>query len=94
MPKIYDQKQEPGSRPDTPSGGPATRTRNRGTMLALAAILAVIIIIMLYRLARGEDFQVALTQPAPPAITSLDQVARPYPDLASELLRYWASPSL
>jgi hypothetical protein len=93
MPKIYDQKHETGSRPDAPSGGPATRTRNRGTMLAVAAILAVIIIIMLYRLARGEEFQVAVSQPHPQAVSTLLQATTPCPDLASTLLRHGASPA-
>lgn len=60
MPKIYDQKHDPER--GAGGGGPAP-AQKRTMMLAIVAILAVIIIFMLYRMARGEEFQGTITQP-------------------------------
>lgn len=65
MPKIYDQKQDP----DRPGGAGPAPAQKRTMMLAIVAILAVIIIFMLYRMARGEDLQEAMTHSSPPNIS-------------------------
>lgn len=65
MTKTYrtpDQKQEPdtGSRPRKSVGvydRPVRAAPGRGLVMAIVAILAVVIIIMLYRLAVGEGLQ-------------------------------------
>jgi len=72
MPKIYDQKQEPDrERPGNPLKGPGQeQVKSRGMMLAIAAVVAIIVIIMLYRMARGEELQGAVMQPEPVAVSS------------------------
>jgi hypothetical protein len=59
MPKIYDQKQNPEREPVERStlgqpGGPL-KTEKRGVVLAIVVILAVLILLMVYRMARGEE---------------------------------------
>lgn len=54
MPKIYDQQKRDPS--DVQSGGPGQqRTQNRALFLVIAAILAIVIIVMIYRIASGEE---------------------------------------
>jgi hypothetical protein len=58
MPKIYDQKQDPdrgAKERSTLSGGAPEKAQNRNTMVIIAIVLAVVLIILFYRMARGDE---------------------------------------
>lgn len=71
MPKIYDQKQDPDrdmkERPTLSSGAP-DRAQNRTALMVIVAILAVFLIVLFYRMARGEDILAATGLAEPSAI--------------------------
>lgn len=73
MPKIYDQKQDPervGSEPERETrerkpGFEPERVQNRTMVLVIAAILAVVIVVLFYRMVRSEEIAAAaFTVPA------------------------------
>lgn len=64
MPKIYDQKQDPDrgykERKTLGEPGQPVKAENRTMILVIVAILAVVIILMVYRMARGEEIGTAV----------------------------------
>ena len=68
MAKIYDQNQknEPG-REMKPGHEHAKKS---GMVLMIGIILAILIVFMLYRMARGEEFDVAAMVASAPIVSS------------------------
>lgn len=74
MPKIYDQNKDPEresrnrgtlGEPDSPE-----KVQKRNIALVIAAILAIVIVMIFYRVARGDEIQGAATFAEPTTISA------------------------
>lgn len=74
MPSIFHNPKDPARIPQPGSGpgGPTAEKENRLTMLFIIVVMAIVLVIALLRVARGEERQVNLTPPQATSSVAVD----------------------